>query len=124
MTGLADRKKIHLNQAAHNESLIEFLANTPNTDWAATATFYAALHYLQAYLLSKTPPQNPKRHGTRDAAIDNDTFLHDIRNLYRDLQDISEAARYECVQPSADELKTTVAPKLAAIKKHIKQYIS
>lgn len=124
MTVVPDWKKTHLNQAAHNEALIEFLANTPYTDWAATATFYAALHYLQAYLLSKSPPQNPKRHGARDAAIDNDTFLHDIRNFYRDLQDISEAGRYQCVKPSADELKTTVAPKLAAIKKHLKQYIS
>ena len=117
-------KKTHLAQAAHNEALVEFLDGTPYTDWSATATFYAALHFIQAYFLSKNPPEDPQSHGVRDAAIDNDKFLQQIRNHYRDLQDLSEAARYYGSKPTASELKTGVASYLAAIKKHLKQYIS
>lgn len=117
-------RKTHIAQAAHNEALDQFLDGTPYTDWIATVTFYAALHYFQAYFLSKNPPQYPQRHKERDIAIDNDKFLYQIRNHYRDLQDVSEAARYYGTKPTASDLKAGAASHLAAIKKHLKQYIS
>jgi hypothetical protein len=112
-------KKLHLLQVAHNEALLQFLSNAPYPDWVATVTFYAALHCVQAYLLSKRPPENPQSHMARDISIDNDPFLNSVRNSYRDLQDVSEAARYYGFKPSSDELKKT-ASDLAAVKKHLK----
>ena len=116
-------KKLHLQQIAHNDALVEFLSNAPYPDWIATVTFYAALHCVQAYLLSKRPPENPQSHLARDLAIDNDPFLNSVRNHYRDLQDVSEAARYYGFKPSSHELRKS-ASDLIAIKKHLKQYLA
>lgn len=116
-------KKTHLNQAAHNEAFAEAVSTMAYPDWRATGIFYAALHYLQAYFLSKRPPEYPESHGARAAAIDADRFLDPVRNDYRDLQDVSEAARYYGIKPTHDEIKNNVLPKLVAIKKQIRQYI-
>jgi hypothetical protein len=117
-------KRTHLRQAAHNEALIEFLDGTVYPDWIATITFYTGLHYVQAYLLSKKPPENPQKHADRAAAIDSDPFLDDIRDDYRELYDVSIAARYYGVKPSNDELRKEVAPALAKIKRHLRQFIT
>lgn len=47
-------KEQHLHQAQHNEAFLAVfdLARSPFLDWAVTAAFYAALHYLRA-LMSK-----------------------------------------------------------------------
>jgi len=46
----------HKQQAQHNE---EFIASfdldaTPYLDWVVTAIFYAALHFVDSYLATKT----------------------------------------------------------------------
>ncbi len=46
----------HLRQARHNESLArQLLASLEYKDWIITATFYAAIHYVEAAFF-----QNPK----------------------------------------------------------------
>lgn len=115
-------KKDHLNQAKHNEALAEYISTTPYLDWVATLKFYAALHYVQAYFLSLSPPQNPQSHSQRAIAMDNDTYLDPIRDDYRDLQDVSQACRYACWKPDSRELKLT-DEHLRTIKKYLRQYI-
>lgn len=79
--------KGHIQQAKHNEQLAEFLNDTPYGDWRATALFYAALHYVQAYFLSRTPPQHYSTHFDRDTAIENDPHIGGIWSDYRSLKD-------------------------------------
>lgn len=69
---MADKRQ-HLNQAGHNEALADYISSNPYPDWIVTLTFYASLHYVQAYFLSLNPPLNPQSHSQRGIAMDNDS---------------------------------------------------
>jgi hypothetical protein len=88
-------KEDHLNRAQENEDLAGSLDlnSTLNVDWAITILFYAALHYVDAYLAVK--PIHPPSHESRDSEIQNNGSLSIIYNDYRRLKDKSIAARYE-----------------------------
>lgn len=58
----------HLRQAADNEAASAYLEGTHN-DWAVTALFYAALHYVDMYFVVHGPPFTFMSHGARSAAI-------------------------------------------------------
>jgi vancomycin permeability regulator SanA len=58
-----------------------------------TANFYAALHYVQAYFAAQKITF--KLHTNRATAIARDPKLKAIYQDYREMQDASEAARYE-----------------------------
>jgi hypothetical protein len=62
-------------------------------EWAVTANFYAALHYVQAYFAAQKITF--KLHTNRATAIARDPKLKAIYQDYREMQDASEAARYE-----------------------------
>ena len=118
------RPKDHVNQGKSNEQLAEYLEGSPYPDWRATVSFYAALHYVQAYFLSLTPPQNPKRHTERDTAIQADRHINTaIWDDYRSLKDWSYRTRYDGYKPSYADFKNEIAPSLIAIKKHLKAFV-
>jgi uncharacterized protein (UPF0332 family) len=75
----------HFNQAKHNESFLNDLdlLNTAYRDWAFTAVFYTAVHYIDALLLKKS--QNPATHGERLRAISEDVDLSPYYKHYRHL---------------------------------------
>lgn len=98
----------HLRQAAHNEEFLTAhgLADTPYTDWAVTAIFYAALHYVRA-LLSRYHYTNISRYGEMDKAFERVDVLRRNDSIYvdyRQLKDDSRAARYDMWKPTGDEV--------------------
>lgn len=84
-------KDEHLAKAKHNEAFVAALPH-PFWDWAVTGTFYAALHYVMAFLATKA--DHPPTHQVRNSHIHRDAKLKPIYVDYRELQNESEDARY------------------------------
>jgi hypothetical protein len=62
-------------------------------NWAITALFYAAVHYVDAYFVART--NRPIIHSQRRRQIHDSVHLKGIEGDYRMLQVMSEEARYE-----------------------------
>jgi hypothetical protein len=97
-------KDEHLRQAQHNEGYLATfdLAATPYLDWAVTAVFYTALHYLRA-LMSSLGYAGITSYGDMDKAFDRFAVLKQnpaIYADYRSLKDDSWSARYNMWRPS------------------------
>jgi hypothetical protein len=91
-------KQLHLERAARNEKLAEQLvkdAADPYFDWAVTVVFYAGVHYVEAYLASKQPPEHSGNRSKRDSNVKRDSVLGTLYDKYRFLEDDSRNARYE-----------------------------
>lgn len=116
-------KKTHIEQGKHNEQLFDYLENTPYSDWRVTATFYAALHYVDAYFHSLNPPIHCRIHPDRDNRVATLPGTQPIYSEYRNLKDLSEAARYAGRKFTPAEIKTDVTPSLQKIKKQLKQFL-
>jgi hypothetical protein len=85
----------HVGKARENEESARSLG-APTIcalEWSVTANSYAALHYVQAYFATQNITF--KLHTNRATAIARDTALKTIYQDYREMQDSSEAARYE-----------------------------
>ena len=85
----------HIDQAEHNEGLALSLLDTPHTDWAVTALFYAALHLLDAYL---TPQGRLTSHQERIGFVFRSPDFSSAASHYRELLDRSQDARYDCAR--------------------------
>ena len=86
----------HLNKARHYKDLFEIISTSDVTkdrylDWEATLLFYAALHYIDAWLVHFDVI--PEWHSDRQHAIGSHKFFH--RKHYRRLEDKSRDARYK-----------------------------
>ena len=68
----------HIAQAEKNEGLYDNLVGTEFNDWAVTALFYAALHYIDAYIVSRTAA-SPPNHNSRNYLVDSTLSLTEIR---------------------------------------------
>lgn len=69
-------------------------ANYPaDRPWIVTAYFYAAVHWIEAYLAIRGI--DPRTHAARKRAIRRDPVLRHIQVEYRALEDRSRDARYE-----------------------------
>lgn len=84
-------KEEHRAKAVHNEQFVSSLA-TPYWDWAVTGLFYAAVHYVMAYLATRNI--HPVLHQVRNSQIHRDAILNPLYIDYRELQNNSEDARY------------------------------
>lgn len=115
----------YIQQAKHNADLASHLRQTKTDclDWAATCLFYAAIHYVNAYLVKVDIPL-PKRHFSkkhpnppgRSNIIQNDSVLALIYSEYRHLEDESRDARYELRIPSTIDFDTFLFPQLEMIR--------
>lgn len=68
----------HIAQAEKNERLYETLLGTEFNDWAVTALFYAALHYVDSYVASSTGAR-PSSHRARNYLVDSTLSLTEIK---------------------------------------------
>ncbi len=95
----------HLNWAQQNESLVSIfeLTDAFEVTWAITVVFYAAVHYVDAYLV-KFKYNKPIDHAQRDSMIIKDDHLTTIWRDYKRLKDLSRAARYECADFRSQDL--------------------
>lgn len=85
----------HVAKARDNEQFALTLdSSTPcGIEWAVTVRFYAALHYVQAYFAAQNVTF--RLHTNRATAIERDSKIKAAHSDYREMQDFSEAARYE-----------------------------
>ncbi len=82
----------HLKQAQHNLEFSESLDPASYPDWLATGLFYTALHYIDAFLATKSV--HPGIHDVRDGLVAKVQELRPLHNHYRALKDSSRTARY------------------------------
>lgn len=92
-------------------------------DWAATCLFYAAVHYVNAFLVKRGKPLPRKHHGEssspgRTDIVRDDPELQAIYPEYRDLEDVSRNARYLLSKISVKEYDKLVK-ELTAIREHV-----
>ena len=92
----------HRLQAKDNEDLCRRLVGSRrHLDWAVTALFYSALHYVDAAL----HPVHPRNHAQRNHLLSRHPELRPVFPQYRLLYQRSLKTRYECVDPSTDEVR-------------------
>jgi hypothetical protein len=123
----------HIAKAVHNESFVQTLGltSTPFLDWVVTGMFYAAVHYVDAYLAIKNI--HPKRHRAgpaqpgqqSDAGRSDYVFWHlkQIYQAYRYLDDQSREARYSPKQFASQDIQAC-SHSLTVVRQHLQQYIS
>ncbi len=109
----------HVTKAKHDEAFVLSLelSTTPYLDWAITALFYAALHYVEAYFA--TMKRHSPDHRTRDSAVHRDFKIKGIYNDYNELKNYSINARYYMVPFSESDVRKNLLPRLASIKARI-----
>ena len=113
----------YIQQAVQNTELATHLRQdkTQYLDWAATCLFYAAVHYVNAYL-AKAGKAIPRRHKTqgnlmgRSNIVQSDPALKTIYLAYRHLDDESRDARYELMRPTPENYDAYLVPQLDRIK--------
>ena len=115
---MPDRNE-HLIRARQTEALAARLDVSlgVGVDWAITMMFYAALHYVDAYLAGKH--MHPLNHEQRDWEIESNGSLSTIYNDYRRLKDLSRAAPYEIANFPKEKLDVANR-RLTNIKTHLR----
>jgi uncharacterized protein (UPF0332 family) len=113
----------HIQQAEKNERFFnDFdLKNTQFLDWAITALFYSALHYVDAYLATKS--QHPFNHRKRDWRLTKEQKLKNIYSYYVELKNRSEDARYKIVQFPPRFVSSLEVKEFTHVKSHIRSLI-
>ena len=101
----------HIDKARHNERFAQDVRplNSDYLDWVITAYFYAALHYLEAYLAANPVEKHPTTHGERMYYVAS-IFSSRSFNYFSYLKDRSESARYETRTFSDQEVESKVIP--------------
>lgn len=112
-------KDQHVAKADGNATLALSLTldNQSRIDWALVILFYAAMHYVEAYLAKSNV--HLRSHTTRDNAISRDSSLRKIFKEYADLKFFGYNARYEVFGFKATDVTDKAAKHFAAIKGHI-----
>lgn len=92
----------HLETAARNQELAYALLGPPSpinvhpppVEWAVVIAFYAAVHYVNAYLWERQR-YAPRDHTARRHAVMRVASLRLAEPAYRNLQDLAYRARYQ-----------------------------
>jgi len=112
----------HILQAQHNEAFYQAIDKNTYSEWAMTVLFYAALHYINAFL--DRVGIDPGGHQERDNIVQNRKELRPIWHQYRYLKNRSINARYYCVTFTLTQLQQCSGGDLAAIRKCILPLVS
>jgi hypothetical protein len=117
------QKHEHVAKAKHDEEFVNSLdvSTTPYLDWAITALFYAALHYVEAYFA--TMKRHSPDHRTRDSAIRRDSRIGGLYNDYSELKNFSINARYYMTTFTPRDLTAHLLPCLANIRTRITAFL-
>jgi HEPN domain len=85
----------HLAKAVQNEGVLRSLnpSIAGAAEWSITVAFYAAVHYVQSYLVANDVKSST--HTSRANAIRRDARLQSIYDDYRELENMSRDARYD-----------------------------
>ena len=112
----------HLSKAQSNEQFAATLGlqTSAEIEWAVTATFYAAVHYIEAYLATRGV--HSANHAQRNRHVNG---LAETRNLwkgYGKLQRLSEKSRYWVLPVTTEDLDQA-RRLLSEIKRHITELL-
>ncbi|HEY3081005.1 MAG TPA: hypothetical protein VGM69_14020 [Chloroflexota bacterium] len=121
------RRSDHVQQARLNRDLAHHLLMVtsgsqpavadPALQWAVTASFYAAVHAVEAHFAQLGV--HHQTHAQRERDMDRDaTTPPAIRGDYRQLKAWSIHARYDCRQFTAQYVTTNLLPVLVNILTH------
>jgi len=117
------KKEEHIDWARHDRDFWTSidLDNTLFTDWVVTGMFYESVHWVEAFLATKS--QHSKKHAERKANIvSHKSELRPIWNNFIKLETDSRNARYECYKHTAKEAQQLI-PLVDNIKGHISQLL-
>ena len=113
-------KEQHLEKARENQRLAESceLRSRTEREWSIIIRFYAALHYLQAYLETKSA--RTSTHSETRKKIRAMSELQDLEDAYNQLYNMSWTARYTTLPcPTDDVLRA--GNLLLAVVNHIQK---
>lgn len=113
-------RRTHVAKFRHNERLSHSLEGTANNDWAVTTMFYAALHLVDACL---APAQHPRRHVDRRHIVSTDPRLQPIWQHYRQLEDRSQDARYDCTRFTDQQVRSLRSQHFEPLKRHLRRIL-
>jgi HEPN domain-containing protein len=115
---MADAKS-HTRQAHSNRNLAEFLLkHNCYPDWVATACFYSALHYIDAFL-ANWGDIHPTDHAMRDSLVNRLSLPVDVQDAYNELKHCSFAARYLCRAPTMAKARDRYVPLLGTVEQYV-----
>jgi hypothetical protein len=112
----------HLAQAEHNEAFYQVLQASafPSGDWQVTLLFYAALHYVDAYL-HQLQPAGVHASGHRERARHVSSHVGaNVALDYLELQLRSEDARYNGRRYSDAEVGVLYSAEFTRIRTHVR----
>lgn len=112
-------KDQHVTKADGSAALASsfVLDNQSRIDWALVMLFYAAMHYVEAYLAKSNV--HLRSHTTRDNAISRDAALRKIFKEYSDLKYFGYNARYEVSGFKATDVTNVALKHYTTIKNHL-----
>jgi hypothetical protein len=122
------RTREHLSKAAHNGHIASWLLNAtppaaaslPPWDWAIVAAFYAAIHYVNAYLWEARRYQ-PPNHGARLNAVSRNRALRAAYPSYVRLRGLAFQARYDpAYRPTRADAEDAVQRHLAQVERTVR----
>jgi hypothetical protein len=95
------RTREHIETAEHHQQFARSLLDPrmgsmlPKVryEWAAVAAFYAAVHYVHAYLWERRRV-SPRSHPARSQRVTRDSILRQCEWQYLELLEVSLRARY------------------------------
>ena len=107
----------HRQKAEHNErASVDFEAGL-YVDWAVTALFYAAVHWIDAYLVQYWP--SPGNHADRFELMRRERAVRPIRALYQDLYQRSLDSRYNCEAFQIRDVQRLRQARFEPIRRHL-----
>jgi uncharacterized protein (UPF0332 family) len=107
--------KSHLASARRFERDVVALAAGPAASWAITAAFYAAVHYVRAYVLVKHHI-SVKTHEEMSRVFDSHPDLLQIRKYYDLLKTYSQQQRYYNVEWTGGQARDASSRNLDRIR--------
>ncbi len=109
----------HIQKAKHNEDFYASLDldSTDYRDWIVVGVFYAALHFVAAYLAQQNC--HPASHPVTDKYFSRVRVLRQIYRPYRTLKDDRRDASYGMREFTSDEIRSDIFPHLESIKAHL-----
>jgi hypothetical protein len=112
-------KEEHIQKAEGNEAFAISIEqdNQTRIDWTLVILFYAAVHYVEAYL-AKHLGMHLRSHTTRDTYVGRESNLKKIFSPYQHLKFYGYNARYELYGFTVKDTQAAVKD-LAAIKTHL-----
>lgn len=110
----------HVTKAEGNAAFAMSLPLTSQTniDWVLIVLFYAAIHYVEAYLAKSG--QHTRSHSVRDNIIARDASLRKIYKEFGHLKYFGYTARYEVAGFKAKDVTAEAIPYFEIVKNHLK----